>query len=243
MRSLLVLILSALSLVGCGQMVEKNENKQQTASVSLLGEWEGRLYELNDTSVSRAITMALHGEGGFVILGENMRASGRFTEFGDNRSILFEMHESTDVVLGLKGSLQDFNYSLTGDELVLRSEKYVYKLKRTKSADSVMSLDGRWVCFDTATNRWELSIQKSDFWAQVSKSGGSPAVMIRGTMQYVPQDDNNKLQAKVFVQSSQPQTDIGMIVIEKVAVDMKMMLLNKNNEPLQGGKAFSCQAL
>lgn len=238
----LALVLSVLGLVGCGPVEDKNKDNN-AAAISLLGEWEGRLYELTDTSASRAVTMSLNGEGSFVILGDNMRASGRFTEFSDNRSILLEMHESTDVILGLKGSLQDFNYSLTGDELVLRSERHVYKLKRTNTANSVVSLDGRWVCMDTASNRWELSIQKSDFWAQVAKVAGSPAVLIRGTIQYVPQEDGNKLQAKVFVQSSQPQTDIGMIAIEKVAADMKMMLLNKNNEPLQGGKAFSCQAL
>lgn len=242
MSLFLALVLSVLSFVGCGQIEDKNKNNNPAAT-SLLGEWEGLLYELRDTNVSRAVTMSLNGEGSFVILGENMRASGRFTEFGDNRSILFEMHESTDVILGLKGSLQDFNYSLTGDELVLRSERHVYKLKRTNTGNSVVSLDGRWVCMDTSSNRWELSIQKSDFWAQVAKVSGSPAVLIRGTIQYLPQQDNNKLQAKVFVQSSQPQTDIGMIAVEKIAADVKMLLLNKNNEPLQGGKAFSCQPL
>lgn len=241
MPFLLIAMLTAFGLIGCGQQQDKNKKSDEV--LSLWGEWEGHLYELSQTNASRKITLSLNAEGSFLILGESMRASGRFTEFSDNRSILFEMHESTDSILGLKGSLQDFNYVVATDELVLRSERFVYKLKRTKAADSVISLDGRWVCMDSVSNRWELSVQKSDFWAQVAKSSGSPAVLIRGTVQYIPQDQANKLQARVFVQSSQPQTDIGMIVIEKEAQNMAMVLLNKENQPLQGGRPISCQAL
>lgn len=241
MPFLFAALFTVFTLAGCGQQQDKN--KKTDEAVSLWGEWEGHLYELTDANVSRKVTLSLTAEGGFVILGDNMRASGRFTEFSDNRSILLEMHESTDSFLGLKGSLQDFNYVVAADELVLRSERYVYKLKRTKAADSVISLDGRWVCLDSSSNRWELSVQKSDFWAQVAKTSGSPPVLIRGTIQYAAQEQANKLQARVFVQSSQPRTDIGIIVIEKEAQTMAMVLLDKENQPLQGGRPISCQAL
>lgn len=187
--------------------------------------------------------------GLFNLLADDRQASGTFTEFPETGNIILEIAESNEPSFGLKNTMKDFDYKMTGEELVLDSSQLVIKLKRDVSTERRVGIEGKWACVDGDKNRWDISVQASEFWASVVREANSPTLFLKGIIQYHPQTKETKepeMRASLIVEQTQPKVNIPRLGAVKKDVEgapvLTLQMQDDKGKALPSSKPFTCSS-
>lgn len=198
---------------------------------------------------ARKIRLEFLVSGLFNLLADDKQVSGTFTEFPETGNIILEIAESNEPSFGLKNTMKDFDYKMTGEELVLDSSDLILKLKREAGSERRIGVEGKWACIDLDKNRWDISIQGSEFWISVIREANSPPLFLKGIVQYHPQAKETKepeMRASLLVEQTQPKVNIARVGVVKKEVEgapvLTLQIQDGNGKPLPSSKPFSCSS-
>lgn len=237
-----------LALLSCG----KPEDQQGSGLAHVHGSWQGVMLapvqRLAPTE-SRKVRLEFLVSGLFNLLADDRQASGTFTEFPETGNLILEIAESNEPSFGLKDTLKDFDYRMTGEELVLDSQDLILKLKRDVSTERRVGIEGKWACVDGDKNRWDISVQGSEFWISVVREANSPTLFLKGIVQYHPQAKETKtpeMRASLIVEQTQPKVNIARIGAVKKDVEgapvLALEIQDAQSKPLPSSKPFTCSS-
>lgn len=183
----ILLVLFLFLGVACGDEEDQAADEQVTG---IVGSWQG-VQKLIDpeknAEITREVELIIHSDGRFELFeAEGARsAMGVYEHFSRLQALTFRFRESTMTDFALAGSIFNFEYDLQGQELLLRSQRVVFWLKRKGvQPEPVDQLNGKWACRESSSEQhWQLTIAGSDF-SMLRRRSGQAALLLRGQIEW-----------------------------------------------------------
>lgn len=170
MKSLVFMIL-LFGLWGCGE-----EEKAQGLAGLVGSSWVGQLKSSGDSGSVTPVSFHFREDGMFrtVALDDVKKAAkGKYEDMPRHSALLLTVEESNFESFSLADSSKSFDYSLDGDELVLKSYEGIYTLVRAQEdgTDPSNPFSGSWQCEDDSAGDWSIDFTDSEFFGRRTQEG------------------------------------------------------------------------
>lgn len=211
-----ILLMSMLACGGKDSRGGSGEGDGNTsdsdAQVGISGFWRG-VQTMSQLTLAEPIsrkvefTFSAHQKFKMRMVGDDGEASGTFTDLQKTKNLILEIAESAVPSLGLKGAACDFSYELVEDELILKSEKISYKLKRSipQATKQAGPLAGEWLGIDLKSNDWRVVVDELGFTLTVTKGRVSRSLMMAGPVKIMSKASDTELEALLSVERATPK--------------------------------------
>jgi hypothetical protein len=120
-------------------------------------------------------------------------ATGEYIDMPRHNTLLLEVKESTFDAFSLQDTSKSFDYSLEGDELILKSYEGIYTLirKENDGTDPSNSFLGSWRCNDESDGEWAVDFEDASFFGRRTQAN-TRALNIWGGVEYLKSNENQK---------------------------------------------------
>lgn len=174
-------------LLACSEFNQKGgDSGKQNDATPLLGVWQGvqKLKSQNPVDeIVRDIRISFSSTNRFriTLLESGEEGEGRFSLFESLQAVTLKYDTGSSESILLSGRMNDFDYEIIDSELLLKSNRQEFKLKRLEDG-SVLTLDGVWKCNSSINeSQWLLSFSDQTFYMQ-GRSDDSSDILMTGNL-------------------------------------------------------------
>lgn len=181
---LIFFICFSILQAACSQLRDNDSDSENTDSSSdIIGLWQGvqkvKTKDLDDELV-RDVRLSFGSSGRFrlVLLDSGEEGEGRFSHFESLQAVTLKYDLGSSEKIMLTGSMNDFEYEVFDSELLLKSLRQEFKLKRSENEDA-LNLDGIWQCQSTNNRfKWLLNFDGQTFYMQRTADTSNEIFMV-----------------------------------------------------------------
>lgn len=178
-----IIILAFLSLISsCAE----DDSTSKEMSRGIAGVWQGIQKQVSSEGEQLTeVSLAFFADGRFELRerdGDRF-AEGVYEDYFRLSSLTLRFQSSTMTDLALAGSIFDFEYELHENELLLRGQRVIFRLKRPEDPVEGDELNGYWYCQDSQAQSWQLMTLGHEFQLYLKRSGQA-SIMMKGEMKW-----------------------------------------------------------
>ncbi|MFW7381847.1 MAG: hypothetical protein ACOH5I_23780 [Oligoflexus sp.] len=184
-----MILLMLLGTFGACSVIDDEQPIE--GSQGIVGMWQGVQQMIGaDSDEALEVSLVFFEDGRFELRERNgdRFAEGQYEDYTRLHSLSLRFETSTLTDFALAGSIYNFEYELYEQELLLRAQRVVLRLKRPPEPEVNDQLNGQWICLDSTSGQaWQLTTQNAGF-SLYTRQSGQAALMIKGSMQWNTED-------------------------------------------------------
>jgi len=224
------------------------------ASNSIVGVWQGVQQMISgDSEQVREVSLAFFANGQFELKEREGERSGEGTyeDFSRLNSLTMRFKTSNLTDFALAGSIYNFEYEIYGQEMLLRAQRVIFRLKRPEQVTQGDELNGQWRCVDSLEGQsWQLTTLGTEFYLY-SRRNRQASIFLKGEMNWDEEDLEVDLAVKGqwLVRDAQPLRifdgfDVTIIKNEQQKATLTLVpwnLVAPGQDPQNSNLILTCQ--